>query len=295
MRIWTWSAKLRIPLLVYFFLNIKHCVMFTMFLASQNCTPAFRNRFKSFATLDLRNMSTDSAIQHENWQKSLPKHLRDKINRRLDMDPSNPVGIMTHCIKAFFQGSNPNISYYTVPSLPISILENFDRLLVPYTHPSRSPTESFYITSNYANTYNYLLPEYNKHQIESLTPSEVNELSDKCGHDELLMPTHTTFYLPKLLSQGLTGATYSGQVWRKDSIDSLHYPVFHQMDGYRLFMNDDLDDCNIISDLKETMEKLIRYLFSKTKGNTQLKQATQYPLIGATTLFPSPNLLLRCL
>jgi phenylalanyl-tRNA synthetase alpha chain len=38
------------------------------------------------------------------------------------------------------------------------------------------------------------------------------------------------------MSAGNTAFLCSGDVYRRDEIDSSHYPVFHQMEGVRVFI-----------------------------------------------------------
>ncbi len=39
----------------------------------------------------------------------------------------------------------------------------------------------------------------------------------------------------ELLRAGHQGFLVTGDVYRRDSIDATHYPVFHQMEGVRVF------------------------------------------------------------
>ncbi len=55
-------------------------------------------------------------------------------------------------------------------------------------------------------------------------------------------------------------AKTSGDVYRRDSIDSTHYPVFHQMEGVRVFNPADWEAAGMEAtafaekDLKESLE-----------------------------------------
>ncbi|ONK65671.1 uncharacterized protein A4U43_C07F39500 [Asparagus officinalis] len=50
---------------------------------------------------------------------------------------------------------------------------------------------------------------------------------------------HTSAHQAELLRKGHTHFLVTGDVYRRDSIDSTHYPVFHQMEGVRVFSPDD--------------------------------------------------------
>jgi phenylalanyl-tRNA synthetase alpha chain len=51
-----------------------------------------------------------------------------------------------------------------------------------------------------------------------------------------------------------------GDVYRRDTVDRTHYPVFHQVDGVRLFEQEESSE-HVISDLKDSLEGLAGRLF----------------------------------
>jgi len=50
-----------------------------------------------------------------------------------------------------------------------------------------------------------------------------------------MLRAHTTCHTCDIISAGLDRFLTVGDVYRRDEIDRTHYPVFHQMDGTRLF------------------------------------------------------------
>ena len=58
-----------------------------------------------------------------------------------------------------------------------------------------------------------------------------------------------------------------GDVYRRDSIDATHYPVFHQMEGVRVYTEQECEASGLSAtsfverDLKSTLEGLARHLF----------------------------------
>ena len=48
---------------------------------------------------------------------------------------------------------------------------------------------------------------------------------------------HTSAHQAELVRSGLDAFLLAGDVYRRDEIDASHYPVFHQMEGVRLFSN----------------------------------------------------------
>lgn len=81
----------------------------------------------------------------------------------------------------------------------VTLTQNFDNLLVPKDHVSRSRSDSYYLNSEY------------------------------------MLRAHTTAHQKDLISTGLDNFLMVGDVYRRDTVDRSHYPVFHQIDGVRLF------------------------------------------------------------
>ena len=50
---------------------------------------------------------------------------------------------------------------------------------------------------------------------------------------------HTSAHQAEILRQGTRAFLVTGDVYRRDSIDATHYPVFHQMEGVRVFNPDE--------------------------------------------------------
>lgn len=88
-------------------------------------------------------------------------------------------------------------SFQTFDTLPriVSVKDNFDRLLVPQDHPSRQPSDTYYVDDN------------------------------------RVLRTHTSAHQYELLSKGTSRFLVTGDVYRRDTTDRYHYPVFHQTEG----------------------------------------------------------------
>lgn len=52
-----------------------------------------------------------------------------------------------------------------------------------------------------------------------------------------MLRAHTSAHQRDLVRAGLDAFLLAGDVYRRDEIDASHYPVFHQMEGVRLFSN----------------------------------------------------------
>lgn len=55
-----------------------------------------------------------------------------------------------------------------------------------------------------------------------------------------MLRAHTTCHDCDIISAGLDKFLTVGDVYRRDTIDKTHYPVFHQMDGVRLFTDEEV-------------------------------------------------------
>lgn len=81
----------------------------------------------------------------------------------------------------------------------VSANDCFDAMLVPKDHVSRRPTDTYYVN-----------------------PTTV-------------LRAHTSAHEVPMMKKGFTSFLVSGDVYRRDEIDASHYPVFHQMEGVRIF------------------------------------------------------------
>ncbi|VDQ01402.1 unnamed protein product [Trichobilharzia regenti] len=98
----------------------------------------------------------------------------------------------------------PLFSLYDHLSPVVTVRQNFDSLLIPPDHPSRLRTDTYYL------------------------------------NETTVLRSHTSAHQLDLLSSGLNAFLVVGDVYRRDDIDSLHYPVFHQLEGVRLFTSDEV-------------------------------------------------------
>lgn len=109
----------------------------------------------------------------------------------------------------------------TFPEI-VSVERNFDLLNTPEHHPSRRPSDTYYVDKN-----RVLRTQTTSMWTWYLSDDRVRE---------------------KLHRNGEVTALSYGKVYRSDEIDRSHYPVFHQIDAlciaaraHRTFSRDDLD------------------------------------------------------
>ncbi|XP_023937410.2 probable phenylalanine--tRNA ligase, mitochondrial [Bicyclus anynana] len=125
------------------------------------------------------------------------------INRNLHLKKDNPLSLVRQRIVNYFyasftHGGNPVFSVYDNLSPIVSTRQNFDDLLIPEDHPSRAKSDCYYINAS------------------------------------VLLRAHMTAHQSELLRSGLDNFLMIGDVYRRDEIDSTHFPVFHQVDAVRL-------------------------------------------------------------
>ena len=163
-------------------------------------------------------------------KNNVPDGIIAKIGQNLHLQPKHPLGIIKRQIEAYCSqyAASKGQSVFAVHdshSPLVNPRQNFDDLLVGPAHVSRQPSDTYYLT------------------------------------DDLLLRTHTSAHQNELIS-GTTGSAAflcTGDVYRRDEIDSSHYPVFHQMEGVRIFAGG--RKCEAEEDLKEILSGLARHLF----------------------------------
>src|SRR5579859_6083403 len=95
----------------------------------------------------------------------------------------------------------------------VHVYNNFDSLRIPEDHPSRRPSDTYYVD------------------------------------DEHVLRTHTSAHQTDLLGSMHQKFLVTGDVYRKDDIDASHYPVFHQMEGVCITENPDEELKKVITGL----------------------------------------------
>ncbi|PFH32294.1 Ferredoxin-fold anticodon binding domain-containing protein [Besnoitia besnoiti] len=104
----------------------------------------------------------------------------------------------------------------------VTCRQNFDSLLVPMDHVSRLPSDTYYVDD---------IRLASGETINNTSSSSV----DGYDPDRVLLRTHCTAHQKELIDAGVEAAVWTAEVIRRDEIDRLHYPVFHQTDGFRVF------------------------------------------------------------
>ena len=129
---------------------------------------------------------------------NVPPHIISRLPRRLHLQPAHPIALTRKLIETHFP--SPTFAHYNDLSPIVSTAQNFDSLGFPPDHPGRSRTDTYYL---------------NKHTC---------------------LRTHTSAHEAETFrADASPGYTISADVYRRDAIDSSHYPIFHQMEGAHMW------------------------------------------------------------
>jgi phenylalanyl-tRNA synthetase alpha chain len=134
------------------------------------------------------------------------------VSRRLYLDENHPLAITRKLIESQFPG--PVFGNFAEQYPVVTTAQNFDVLGFPPDHPGRSRTDTYYI-----NEKTVLRTHTSAHQSAYFQRIKSNEKS---------RPQEE-------------GYTVTADVYRRDAVDRSHYPVFHQMEGARLWRRPKVD------------------------------------------------------
>lgn len=160
--------------------------------------------------------------------------IQSKIGKNLHLQKGNPIGQMKKMIEEYFT-QNHGFSVYDNLPPTVTTIQNFDDLLTPLDHVSRSPSDTYYISKTH------------------------------------LLRSHMTAHQTELIRSGATSFLMAGDVYRRDEVDATHYPVFHQIDGVKLW-DSSVDSSVIMEDLKKSLGGMIQTIF----GNVEMRWIDAY-------------------
>uniref|UniRef100_A0A453K1P6 Phenylalanyl-tRNA synthetase domain-containing protein n=1 Tax=Aegilops tauschii subsp. strangulata TaxID=200361 RepID=A0A453K1P6_AEGTS len=177
-------------------------------------------------------IAREDVVKEDDPTNNVPDTIYSKIGLQLHRRDNHPLGILKNTIYDYFDKSFPGqfVKFDDLCPL-VSTKQNFDDVLVPADHVSRSYNDTYYVDS------------------------------------QTVLRCHTSAHQAELLREGHRHFLVIGDVYRRDSIDSTHYPVFHQMEGFRVFSPDDWSGSGMdgtayaATDLKKTLEGLATHLF----------------------------------
>ena len=145
------------------------------------------------------------SYETDRWTNT-PNTILSHIGRRLYLDENHPLAITRKLIESQFP--NPIYGNYSEKDPVVTVAQNFDILGFPLDHPGRSRTDTYYLNE--------------KTILRTHTSAHQQAYFQQINRNEDTRPEEV-------------GYTVIADVYRKDAIDRSHYPVFHQMEGARLW------------------------------------------------------------
>ena len=166
-------------------------------------------------------------------KSNIPPSLIPKVGKNLHLQPGHPLNTIKQLIESHFK--ERKFEFFDQLSPIVSTKACFDDLLTPKDHISRSLSDTYYV----------------------------------CPDEGKVLRTHTSAHQNELMKAGHRSFLATGDVYRRDEIDSSHYPCFHQMEGVHIFTPEELpgspqspESIKYVEDhLRETLEGLVAVLF----------------------------------
>jgi len=171
--------------------------------------PQYLCRYCSSEALKRQSSSISilgKTFQTDEWTNITPRILERSESKLLQLK-NHPLNLVKERIINYFHqkyggyagSSSPLFSAYEDFSPIVTVEQNFDSLLIGKDHVARSKTDNYYINKDW------------------------------------VLRAHTSAHQTELIGAGLPAFLVFGDVFRRDSIDATHFPVFHQCEGVRLF------------------------------------------------------------
>ncbi|EFQ99252.1 phenylalanyl-tRNA synthetase [Nannizzia gypsea CBS 118893] len=147
----------------------------------------------------------NKSYQPDEWTNA-PSHILSHLGRGLYLDENHPLSITRKLVESQFSG--PEYGNYAESDPIVPAAQNFDDLGFPADHPGRSRTDTYYLDKQTV--------------LRTHTSAHQRAYFQQMNRNETTRPEEK-------------GYTIVADVYRRDAIDRSHYPVFHQMEGARLW------------------------------------------------------------
>lgn len=212
--------------------------------------------YRLFSSIKPHELNVDNDIfiaelKKPNQYNNIASSILEKVGRKLHLQKDHPLNIIKTMIEEYcnnyaLKNSNGTYKFQLYDDInPIVDTKScFDDLRVDKNHISRKPSDTYYLNEN------------------------------------TVLRTHTSAHQTHFISSGIKAFLCTGDVYRRDEIDSSHYPIFHQMEGVRIFDDKDFpkgisikDSKKIIEDdLKNILTGLAKHLF----GDVEMRWRNDY-------------------
>lgn len=170
------------------------------------------------------------------FKSNITEGIRSKVGRNLHLQKNHPVNIIKGMIESHLQASQPIFKTFDNMDPYVTTTACFDDLLVKPDHISRAITDTYYL------------------------------------EPELILRTHTSAHQTQLLREGHQAFLATGDCYRRDEIDATHYPIFHQMEGVRVWEEKEISDEEVMKDLTTTLEGMVKTIF----GDVEMRWVDAY-------------------
>ncbi|KAL7270686.1 phenylalanyl-tRNA synthetase alpha subunit, mitochondrial [Rhizina undulata] len=187
------------------------------------CAPAqLFNKWRPYSTNAAETIEVGGRTFPKDEWTNTPPHIAAALPRKLHLQPSHPLAITRTLIESRFP--KPTYKTYNELSPIVSVHQNFDSLGFPADHPGRSRTDTYYI-----NAETVLRTHTSAHQADTFRAAESE------------------------------GFLISADVYRRDAIDRSHYPVFHQMEGARMWSRSEVPGGDVAKAVWEDIERMPKH------------------------------------
>lgn len=154
----------------------------------------------------------------DSWT-NIPDSIFRAVGKQLHLQRDHPISITRQIIESKFP--SPTYKYHNEYSPVVTTYQNFDSLGFPEDHPGRSKTDTYYLNK------------------------------------DTVLRTHTSAHEADIFRANETdGYLISADVYRRDAIDRSHYPVFHQMEGARMWDRSKVPNGDIVKAIYEDLARL---------------------------------------
>ncbi|CAG8637550.1 4605_t:CDS:2, partial [Acaulospora colombiana] len=165
-----------------------------------------------------QNVYIEGKLYPKDELTNVTPNILSKTTRRLHLQPRHPISILRTLIEAHFN----EFQHFNSFSPVVTAAQNFDDLGFPEDHPGRGATDSYYVNKS------------------------------------IMLRTHTSAHQLQAFRSGAEKFLISADVYRRDEIDSCHYPIFHQMEGAQIF--------NMSNVAEETLRDIDKTAFQPTES-----------------------------
>ncbi|KAI9720497.1 MAG: hypothetical protein M1828_005668 [Chrysothrix sp. TS-e1954] len=173
-----------------------------------------------YSSIPPSSLTINGTTYQTDSHTNIPPNILTYLPKKLHLQPHHPISLTRQLIESRF----PTFKTYNDLSPIVSVHQNFDSLATPPDHISRSKTDTYYINRS------------------------------------TLLRTHTSAHEADIFrANESSGYLISADVYRRDAVDKTHYPVFHQLEGARVWDRRKQDSANVAKAVWEDLEKLPRH------------------------------------